>query len=98
MEEVHLWRGSPEQIAVRLQARKTGQFAYFDQQLDHLDWSGKLVLDFGGNIGNLLLDHGCRIRPGDYYCIDVVAEALEAGRTLFPQAHWIHYNRYNCSF
>jgi len=98
MEEVHYWRGSPEQRARRSRSGKSGQFTYFDHQLDHPDWSGKKVLDFGGNVGNLLLDRKCTIRPEDYYCIDVLKEALEEGRKRFPQAHWTHYNRYNCSF
>lgn len=98
MEEVHLWRGSAEQRAMRSQAGQSGQFAYFDRQLDHPDWSGKPVLDFGGNAGNLLLNPDCVIRPENYYCLDVIREATEEGRRKFPQAHWIHYNRYNCSF
>ena len=40
MEEVHLWRGSAEQRARRSQLRKSGQFAYFNRQLDHPDWHG----------------------------------------------------------
>jgi len=34
IEEVHLWRGSPEQQALRSQFVKATQFAYFDEQLD----------------------------------------------------------------
>src|SRR5260370_36234389 len=97
-EEVYLWRCSAEQRAVRSQSQKSGQFVYFDQQLDYPDWGGKAVLDFGGNAGNLLLDLDCTIRPEDYYCVDVLQEALEEGRQKFPRAHWVHYNRYNCSF
>jgi len=98
IEEVHLWRGSPEQRALRSQLVKTTQFAYFDQQLDRPDWLGKRVLDFGGNKGNLLLDPACAIRHQDYYCLDVINEAIEEGRRMFPEAHFIHYDRYNCSF
>jgi len=98
MEEVHLWRGSAEQRALRFQLARSGQFAYFNQQLDYPDWSGKAVLDFGGNAGNLLVDPNCVIRPEKYYCVDVIREALEEGCKRFPQAHWIHYDRYNCSF
>jgi len=97
MEEVHLWRGSPEQRALRFQLRKSGQFAYFNQQLDYPDWNGH-VLDFGGNVGSLLLDSGGAIRPEDYYCVDVIREALAEGRKRFPRAHWVHFNTYNCSF
>jgi hypothetical protein len=98
VEEVHLWRGTPEQRSLRSSCRKLGQFHYFDQQLGHPDWTAKAVLDFGGNIGNLLVDSGKRIRPQDYYCIDVIREAIDEGRIQFPDAHWVHYNRYNCSF
>ncbi len=98
MEEVHLWRGTPEQRSLRSSRSKFGQFHYFDQQLGHPDWTAKAVLDFGGNQGNLLVDSNGRICPQDYYCVDVIREAIDEGRKQFPEAHWVHYNRYNCSF
>jgi 2-polyprenyl-3-methyl-5-hydroxy-6-metoxy-1,4-benzoquinol methylase len=98
VEEVHLWRGTPEQRSLRSLCRRFGQFAYFDKQLGYPDWTGLAVLDFGGNQGNLLVDSNNRIRPQDYYCVDVVKEAIEEGWRQFPDAHWVHYNRYNCSF
>ena len=98
IEEVHLWRGTPEQQALRSQFVKATQFAYFDKQLGHPNWQGKRVLDFGGNKGNLLLDPACSIRHQDYYCVDVIREAINEGRKTFPDAHWAHYDRYNCSF
>jgi len=98
IEEVHLWRGTREQQALRSLFVKATQFAYFDAQLDHPEWFRKRVLDFGGNKGNLLLDPSCMIRHENYYCLDVIREAIEEGRKLFPEAHWIHYDRYNCSF
>lgn len=96
MDEVHRWRGTPEQRAQRSLSVKTGQFAYFDRQLGFPGWKGKRVLDFGGNEGNLLV--GSEIEEENYYCVDVLAEALEEGRSRWPRAHWIHYDRYNCSF
>ena len=30
--------------------------------------------------------------------MDVVKEAIDEGRRQFPEAHWVHYDRYNCSF
>ena len=98
IEEVHVWRGSPEQQAMRAEVVKSTQFAYFDAQLDHPDWSNKLVLDFGGNRGGILHDPACEIRQQNYYCVDVIREAIEEGRKSFPDAHWFHYDRYNCSF
>jgi SAM-dependent methyltransferase len=98
IEEVHVWRGTPEQRALRGQIVKATQFAYFDEQLDHPDWRGKSVLDFGGNRGNILFDPACQIHPRDYYCLDVIKDAIDDGRSLFPDAHWAHYDRYNCSF
>ena len=98
IEEVHLWRGTPAERALRSQLVKSTQFAYFDEQLDHPDWTGKLVLDFGGNKGNLLRDPACAIAHENYYCLDVISDAIEEGRRTFPDAHWIHYDRYNRSF
>ena len=98
MGEVFLWLGTAEQRARRSMAGKRGRFSYFDQQLGYPDWSDKKVMDFGGNEGNLLMDHDCAIRPENYYCVDVLAEALAEGRKRFPQSHWVHYNRYNRSF
>lgn len=98
MGEVYLWRGSPEQRARRSLVGKLGRFAYFNKQLDYPNWSEKTVLDFGGNEGNLLLDRNCSIAPEKYFCVDVIEEALKEGRKRFPHAHWVHYNRYNCSF
>ena len=34
------------------------QFTYFDKQLGHPDWTGKMVLDFGGNRGSFLTGTG----------------------------------------
>jgi SAM-dependent methyltransferase len=98
IEEVHLWRGTPAERALRSQLVKSTQFAYFDEQLDHPDWSGKLVLDFGGNKGNLLSDPSCVIPHENYYCLDVIGDAIDEGRRTFPAAHWHHYDRYNRSF
>jgi len=98
IEEVHLWRGTPAERALRSQLVKSSQFAYFNEQLEYPDWNGKLVLDFGGNKGNLLLDPSCVIQQRNYYCVDVVADAIKEGRRIFPEAHWAHYDRYNRSF
>jgi SAM-dependent methyltransferase len=98
IEEVHVWRGTPEQRSLRGQAVKATQFAYFDKQLDHPEWRGRSVLDFGGNRGNILFDPACQIHSRDYYCVDVIKDAIDDGRRLFPEAHWAHYDRYNCSF
>lgn len=98
MQEVHRWRGADEQRAVRAQVRKLGQFAYFDRQLKAPEWSTMKVLDFGGTDGNLLWNPDCAIAHEDYYCLDVVRDAVDEGRRTFPRAHWIHYDRYNCSF
>jgi hypothetical protein len=73
---------------------KTGQFTYFSQQLGERDWSGKNVLDFGGNIGNMLRDPNCTIDEERYWCIDVVRESIERGKETFPKSHWIFYDRY----
>ena len=76
---------------------KTGQFTYFSMQLGEQDWHNKNVLDFGGNIGNILRDPNCTIDLARYWCLDVVAESVDKGKELFPEANWIFYDRY-CFF
>ena len=76
---------------------KRNQFTYFSLQLGEKDWRGKNVLDFGGNIGNMLRDPNCTIDEQRYWCIDVVEESIEKGKEAFPRAHWIFYDRY-CFF
>jgi hypothetical protein len=76
---------------------KTGQFTYFALQLNESDWRGKYVLDFGGNVGNMLRDPNSTIDEERYWCIDVVQESIETGQEAFPKAHWVLYDRY-CFF
>jgi hypothetical protein len=76
---------------------KTGQFTYFATQLDQWDWGAKYVLDFGGNVGNMLHDPNSTIDEERYWCIDVVQESIETGKAAFPKAHWVFYDRY-CFF
>jgi len=53
------------------------------------------VLDFGSNYG-MFLDSGKQFFPQEQYTgIDVDLEAIDEGRKLFPNARFIHYNRYN---
>ncbi|HKO58185.1 MAG TPA: class I SAM-dependent methyltransferase [Thermoanaerobaculia bacterium] len=78
-------------------SRKTGQFSYFAQQVGNGSWQGKSVLDFGGNVGNILRDARATIERPRYWCIDVVRESIDAGRARYPSSHWIHYDRY-CFF
>ena len=66
-------------------------------QLGERDWRGKYVLDFGGNIGNMLRDPNSTIDEDRYWCIDAVQESIDKGRAAFPRAHWIFYDRY-CFF
>jgi len=75
-----------------------GQFAYFDRQLGSPSWSGKLVMDFGGNAGNLLKDPRCTIEHDNYWCIDISRDAIRNGASDYPEAHFIFYNRYNFEF
>jgi hypothetical protein len=77
---------------------KTGQFTYFSQQLRESDWHSKNVLDFGGNIGNMLRDPNCTIDEERYWCLDVVRESIERGKETFPKSHWIFYDRYSFFF
>lgn len=77
---------------------RTGQFTYFSLQVGEPVWRGKNVLDFGGNIGNILQDPNSTIDEERYWCLDVVEDAVEKGKAAYPKSHWIFYNRYSFSF
>lgn len=77
---------------------KQDQFTYFSRQVEQRDWSGKSVLDFGGNIGNMLRDPNSTIDPALYWCVDVDRESLEVGKGSWPEARWIHYDRQSFFF
>ena len=79
-------------------SQRHGQFKYFDLQLGHPTWRGKRVLDFGGNIGNLLRDPKSTIEHEKYWSMDVSKDAIEKGKKDFPKAHWVFYDRYNFAF
>lgn len=74
-----------------------GQFTYFSQQVGEAVWRGKNVLDFGGNIGNILRDPNSTIDEDRYWCIDVVRDSIERGKSLYPKSRWLFYDRY-CFF
>jgi hypothetical protein len=76
---------------------KLGQFAYFSQQVGESNWRGKNVLDFGGNIGNILRDPTSTIDEERYYCLDVGKDSIEQGKIAFPRGNWTFYDRY-CFF
>jgi SAM-dependent methyltransferase len=77
---------------------QTVQYSFFDAVLGRPPWRDLYVLDFGGNLGNLLNDPACNILPERYWCIDVTRSAIERARAVQPRAHWLHYDRYNPAF
>jgi SAM-dependent methyltransferase len=74
------------------------QFAYFDQLLGGPAWKGRKVLDFGGNMGTFLVGASDRVDHDDYWCIDLNREVIERGRQAYPQAHFVHYDRYSSQY
>jgi SAM-dependent methyltransferase len=77
---------------------RTDLFLYFAEIMGERDWSDKDILDFGGNIGGLLRDPNSTIQETRYWCIDIVAEAIEQGCRDYPRAHWLFYDLYNFRF
>lgn len=76
---------------------RLGQFTYFSLQVGEAVWRGKNVLDFGGNIGNILQDPNSTIDQERYWCLDVDKDSVEMGKASYPKSHWLFYNRY-CFF
>ena len=76
----------------------TDQFTYFALQVGERLWGGKNVLDFGGNVGNILQDPHSTIDQERYWCLDVDKDSIERGKASYPNAHWIFYDRYSFFF
>jgi SAM-dependent methyltransferase len=96
---MNAWRGgalsADESRRMPFQVSRTDRFEYFREQLGEADWTRKNVLDFGGADGGLLRDPRATIDVNRYWCIDVAAAAIAAGRDDYPNAHWLWYDRYS---
>ena len=74
---------------------------FFDLMLDKPKWQESTVLDIGGNRGNLLIDatmmteNSRKFQPSAYTCMEVDKEAIEAGKSSYPEANWVHHNAFN---
>lgn len=77
---------------------RSGQFTYFSQQVGEPSWRGKKVLDFGGNIGNILRDPNSNIDQELYWCLDVDRDSIEKGKRAYPKSHWLFYDRFSFFF
>ena len=64
---------------------RTWQYSYFARQLNDWDWSRKDILDFGGNVGNIMKEPNSTIDEERYWCLDVVEEAIEKGKATLPE-------------
>lgn len=76
---------------------RSPRFQFFDVMLKKPDWENAKILDIGGNRGNFLQD-GIELKKIDaknYFCLDVDKEALDYGRTNFPDANWVSHNAFN---
>ncbi|MDA7807213.1 class I SAM-dependent methyltransferase [bacterium] len=73
------------------------RFRFFDVMHKGPDWSQSTILDIGGNRGNLLIDgtDKGKFTPSQYTCLDVDAEAIEYGKTQYPDANWVHHDAFN---
>ena len=74
------------------------QFPYFDELLGRPVWKGRKILDFGGNIGTFLEIAGESVDHADYWCVDINPAVIAQGSSLYPRAHFVHFNRYNSQY
>jgi len=76
---------------------RSERLSFFDTVLASPDWEESVILDLGGNRGNLRedLDQKKIGKRENYYCLDVDHEALAFGQSNMPESHWIPYNAFN---
>ena len=76
---------------------RSERLSFFDLALSQHDWENSVILDLGGNRGNLLEDLKEKQigKSENYYNLDVDHEALNFGESNNPEANWISYNAFN---
>lgn len=89
---------NPRAFTWHLVSTRQTQFGYFDHVLEQPVWKGRKILDFGGNVGTFLGSAGNRIDHESYWCLDLNLDVVEQGRRKYPQAHFLHYNRYSSQY
>ena len=72
---------------------QTNRFPLFKKTIGSL--KNKKILDFGGNQGNLLYFSNGEIEQKNYFCIDVESDAIESGKNEFPNATFLHWNKFS---
>ena len=58
----------------------------------------KKILDFGGNKGNLLHLFNNKIEQKNYTCIDVDLKAIIRGKEDYPEATFLHWNKFSPAY
>lgn len=85
-------------MAATILSTRVTQFSYFDEILGHPDWTGRKIMDFGGNIGGFLVGADERVDHDNYWCLDLNKGVIERGASVFPRAHFRHYDRYSSQY
>lgn len=76
---------------------RSERLSFFDTVLGSPDWENSIILDVGANRGNLLEDLQQKKigKEENYYALDVDHEALNFGKSNYPNANWIPFNAFN---
>jgi len=74
--------------------QSTNRWPQFQEAFGN-NFENKVVLDFGGSAGNLLYNSQGAIQESNYISVDPVRLAIQEGQREFPEATFIHYDRYN---
>lgn len=77
---------------------RSTQFCYFDTLLGSPAWKGRKILDLGGNVGTFLAGAGDAVNHEDYWCVDLNRKVIQYGRSDYPRAHFVHYDRFSTQY
>ena len=76
---------------------RSERLSFFDIAFDSPNWEDAVILDLGGNRGNLREDLEQKNigKRANYHCLDVDHEALAFGQSNLPESEWVPFNAYN---
>ncbi len=86
----------PEKYQIFTNPHKNWLHIY--SEFEKIDWPNVKILDFGCNTGTVLRDISRHVDHKNYVGIDVSEAAIKIASNAYPNAKFIHYNKFHNSY